>query len=111
VIPPVAGQNPGAGIDAVQTLAANALMGWTIPGIAWSYNSLTPVAGQLIISWTDPVAGAVTEVYFIMVGGPGVIGFPTPKRFPRNQAVTITLKSGGGGVSGTVYAVSPILES
>jgi hypothetical protein len=74
-----------------------------IAQILWSY-SATPTGGNLTISWTDPVAGAVTETYYITAGGPGSITFNPPRRFPTGQIVTLTLAAGGASCAGTIYA-------
>ena len=98
--PPVAAQTPVAATAAVWTLPAVAGAAWMVSGVRWSY-SATPTGGQLTIAWTDPTAGAVSEVYAITAGGPGYL--PLNKAFPPDTAVTFTLASGAGSVVGTVY--------
>jgi hypothetical protein len=56
----------------------------------------------LTISWTDPVAGAVSEVHYVPVAG--TYWLEQNRIFPAGVAVTITLAAGGGSVLGSVYA-------
>ena len=95
-------QAPTAGNAAILSLGANAGKSWVLGEIRWSYSDM-PTNGQLTIAYTSSV-GSETEKLYITAGGPGFLPFTPPKQFRENSAVTITLASGGGSVSGTVYA-------
>lgn len=95
---PVAAQKPAAATAAVATMSASTDgTRWVLYGVTWSYLG-APTGGKLTIAW-----GSDSEVYHITAGGPGILSFPIPKRFPPNTEVVITLASGGGAVEGTVY--------
>jgi len=96
---PQAGQTPAANTNAVWTGAAPTDgTRWSLDSIIYSYTA-APTAATLIISW-----GSFSETYYIVGGGVGVLPFgPTPKQFPANTAVTVTLLAGGAGISGSVY--------
>lgn len=98
---PAAAQAPAANTAAVDTLAATSGQQWVLNNVRWSY-SATPTAGSLTIAWTDPVAGNVSETYYIAAGGPGALMLGN-RVFSTGSAVTLTLAAGGSSVSGTVY--------
>jgi hypothetical protein len=97
---PAAAQAPAANVNAVCTLTGVAGQAWKLEHLRWSYNA-APTAGSLTVAWTDPAAGAVSEVLWITVSGPGALEYN--RTFPAGSTVTITLAAGGAGVSGTVY--------
>lgn len=104
ILAPSASQAPVAGNAAVSTLTAVSGFSWVISCIEWSYGG-TPSSSTLTVAWTDPVAGSVSKVDYITVGGPGILEYPTPLIFPINTTVTITL-SGVSGVQGSVYVIA-----
>lgn len=95
-------QTPASNTNAVCTLAAPTTGRWRINQIRWSYSAV-PTMATLIISWTDPTAGALSETYYVSAGGPGFLLFEN-QNFPVGVAVTLTLLAGGGGILGSIYA-------
>ena len=67
--------------------------------IRWSSNG-TPAGMTLTIAWTDPVAGSVSEIYYITAAGPGFLDIGDT--YPAGAVVTVTL-SAVSGVTGSVY--------
>lgn len=99
---PVGAQSPSANTDAVCTLAADPAACWHLRQINWSYSGIPAVNSTIVITWTDPSAGSVSETYYVIQGGPGQQTFP-PRRFPIGSGVTITLLASGSNISGTIY--------
>ena len=99
---PAAAQAPVANTNAVCTMATPSTKGqrWRVHNIRFGY-SATPTGGQLQIAWSDP-NGSYTETYPITTGGSYYLPI-NDRKFPIDQAVTITLAAGGAGVSGFVY--------
>lgn len=108
---PVAAQTPAANTPAVLTLTAptNGTC-WTLTELRFSY-SAAPTGGLLTIAWTDPVAGAVSELHDVIAGGANQFRFPNEgKVFPANTLVTITLAAGGAGIFGRLYATAKTMN-
>ena len=93
---------PAAATDAVNTLSASdttADEAWVLREVAWSYD-LTPSGGSLTIS-----DGTLTWKLDITGAGPNSFQFDPPVKFAADTTVTITLASGGTGVSGVLSTI------
>jgi hypothetical protein len=91
---------PAAATAAVITLAADASQFHVLDWVAWSYDD-TPTAGLLTIT----IAGTTVFSASITDKGPGIFNFYHPfYTITKNQAMVITLASGGGSVSGKLNA-------
>lgn len=66
-----------------------------ISGLAWSYSG-APVGGRISIE----VGAEVVFDVGVTAAGAGVIEFKVAKKGAAGEAMTITLASGGGGISG-----------
>lgn len=89
---------PGAATAAVCTHAADAENFWCIDWIRWSYDG-TPTGGKITVA----IGGVTVEEFDITSGGPGIMRYKGPLYDPAqtlNQAVVVTLASGGGSVTG-----------
>jgi hypothetical protein len=85
----------GAAADAVIVLAAVADKYWLIPGLIYSYDQLPGVVGGITIS-----DGVFTYQWDEVSNGSFHRPFEPHLRGGLGLAVTITLKSGGAGVTG-----------
>ena len=95
---PATSNYPGSATAAVVTFAAIATRMHSFKQIVWSYDG-TPVGGRLSIT-----IGATTVFDIsITAGGPGFI--PLDFKAPKNQAVTVTLASGGVGITGKLNII------
>lgn len=87
---------PSANTDAVLTYAAVTNMEHVFSnGIMWSYDG-DPTGGRLLIT----VGGATVVDFDITNKGAGFVPFGDPAGSDSGQAVVITLKAGGPGVTG-----------
>jgi hypothetical protein len=97
---PVASQAPAAGTGASLTLTGPTDgTRWKLKSVTGSY-SATPATPTLTIAW-----GSVQEVYYLsLVAGVFQLNWlENGKVFPPNTTVTLTMSSGGGAVSSTMY--------
>lgn len=105
---PEAAQLPNSNTDAVATYAApTSPKRWVLYALAWSYSAAPAANSTIIISWTYNSV-AYTFTFYVSAGGPQSMEFPVPLVFPPGTAVTVTLKAGGSGVSGSVYPIGRI---
>lgn len=91
---------PGAATPAVCTKAASADQFYCIDWIRWSYDG-TPTGGKVTVA----VGGVTIDEFDITSGGPGIMRYDPPLYVPEqtlNQAVVVTLASGGGSVTGKI---------
>jgi hypothetical protein len=87
---------PAAATAAVVSYAAGAAgVRHVVSGIAWSYSGV-PTAGNL------KVEDGATTIFSIDIvsAGPGAIPFPAPRKGSAATAMTVTLTSGGTGITG-----------
>jgi hypothetical protein len=87
--PKFARATAAAGLDAVVTIAANAVEFWVIDWITWSYSNV-PTAGKLTVT----IGGTVVWEVDVTVGGPGHVEFTGALYGAKNQAVVVTLANG-----------------
>jgi hypothetical protein len=104
ILVPVATQAPAADTDAKVTITPpEAELGVYLHSIRWSTGGTGSFpGGTLTISWTDPVAGALTETHYITNTGPGNMVYGGNSQFPKNVAVTFKIAA-IVGYSASVY--------
>ena len=90
---------PAAATAAVITIAAEAEVVHVLDQIEWSYDA-APTGGRLTVT----IGGTTVLDLSITADGPGFIPFPKGLYGTVNQAVVITLASGGGTVVGKINA-------
>ena len=89
-----------AATAATLTKAADASEFWVVDWITWSY-SAAPTGGKLTVA----LGGVSYLEVDITAGGPGQLQFDHPLYTgTKNEALLITLASGGGAVVGKVSA-------
>lgn len=97
---------PLVNVAAVHTIAADANQFWVIDSIEWSYDSV-PTGGRLSIT----IGGTLVFDVDITAAGPGHFDWSHAPRFTnllnkgqplKNEAVVITLASGGASAIGNL---------
>jgi hypothetical protein len=99
---------PSSATAAVATLSASDVDAgecWVLASVTYSYDAGGTVAGSLTIA-----CGSDTWKVDIASAGVAEITFDPPFKFAADTAVTITLASGGSGVSGKINARNSWVE-
>jgi hypothetical protein len=97
-----ANRSTGAAANQAATVAqaADTDRGHTVSEVLWSYSGTPTGAGLTLQSGSDTLVDLD-----IAASGPGSIVFNPPLVCGQSEAVTLTLKAGGSGVTGKVQMI------
>ena len=101
-IDPVATQNPTSNTTATYTITPPDVNSAVIlASLPFSYSADPAAGSELTITYTYN-SNTYVDHYKVSKGGPFVIPFSPPKRYPTGIAVTIGLSAAGVGIFGTL---------